>query len=265
MALDFKMKILLAEDTPSMRKMEIKILKQLGFEQIIEAGNGSEAVEKLQAQPDIKLVISDWNMPGIDGLELLQWMRAHKDFAAIPFLMASGQGDKKSVQIAVEAGASGTVTKPFSPDEMKNTIEECFGIKKEPAAAPAPVAQRADDGRRFLKVAHIQITDHLALGVLKHHIEIGKKIPHGFALETRQGSALRGKQIGIVLTYGDTDLYTSGGINAIHTFESMFRYIHAEIVGIVHGTTTHIGHAEQQPELMKKAHQLGERLGREKD
>jgi len=86
-----------------------------------------------------------------------------------------------------------------------------------------------------------------------------------YALETRQGNALGGKQIGIVLTYGDTDLYTSGGINAIHTFESMFRYIRAEIVGIVHGTTTHIGHAEEQPDLMKKAHQLGERLGREKE
>ena len=69
------------------------------------------------------------------------------------------------------------------------------------------------------------------------------------------------KQIGIVLTYGDTDLYTSGGINAIHTFESMFRYIGAEIEGMVYGTANDIGDAEKQPELMESAYKLGQKLG----
>jgi len=69
------------------------------------------------------------------------------------------------------------------------------------------------------------------------------------------------KQIGIVLTYGDTDLYTSGGINAIYTFESMFRYIGAEIVGMVYGTANDIGDAEKQPELMARAYELGQKLG----
>jgi multimeric flavodoxin WrbA len=69
------------------------------------------------------------------------------------------------------------------------------------------------------------------------------------------------KRIGIVLTYGDDDLYTSGGINAIYTFESMFRYLGAEITGMVYGTAHEIGDAEGQPELMKSAYQLGQQLG----
>jgi len=86
-------------------------------------------------------------------------------------------------------------------------------------------------------------------------------IDRWYALESPQGSALRGKQFGIVLTYGDTDLYTSGGINAIHTFESMFRYIGAEIKGMVYGSANKIGDAEKQPALMEKAYQLGRQLG----
>lgn len=70
------------------------------------------------------------------------------------------------------------------------------------------------------------------------------------------------KQIGIILTYGDTDLYNSGGINAIHTFESMFRYIGAEIAGMVHGSVHEIGDAAKQPELMQSAFQLGQKLGK---
>lgn len=73
--------------------------------------------------------------------------------------------------------------------------------------------------------------------------------------------AFRGKQIGIVLTYGDTDLHNSGGINAIHTFESMFRYVGAEIIGVVHGSAYEIGEAEKQPDLMERAYQLGQKIG----
>jgi len=85
-------------------------------------------------------------------------------------------------------------------------------------------------------------------------------IDRWYALESSQGSTLRGKQFGIVLTYGDTDLYTSGGINAIYTFESMFRYIGAEITGMVYGTAHEIGDAEKQPELMQRAYMLGKKL-----
>lgn len=85
-------------------------------------------------------------------------------------------------------------------------------------------------------------------------------IDRWYALESNHGSALRGKELAIALVYGDTDVYTSGGINAIHTFESIARYIGLKVSGMVYGTAEHIGDAEQQPELMAKSFQLGESL-----
>jgi multimeric flavodoxin WrbA len=85
-------------------------------------------------------------------------------------------------------------------------------------------------------------------------------IDRWYAFESPQGSELRGKKFGFVLTYGDTDLYTSGGINAIHTYESMCRYLRAEIVGMVYGSADKAGEVINQPELMEKAYQLGRKL-----
>jgi multimeric flavodoxin WrbA len=86
-------------------------------------------------------------------------------------------------------------------------------------------------------------------------------IDRWYALSPFEGR-FRDKRIGIVLTYGDTDLYTSGGINAIYTFESMFRYIGARIAGMVYGSADKMGDAAKQPELLEKAYLLGETLGR---
>jgi multimeric flavodoxin WrbA len=71
------------------------------------------------------------------------------------------------------------------------------------------------------------------------------------------------KKFGILLTYGDTDLYNSGGINAIHTFETMARFLKSEIVGIVHGSLSDVGDAEKHPELLEQAYNLGKKLGTE--
>jgi hypothetical protein len=70
---------------------------------------------------------------------------------------------------------------------------------------------------------------------------------------------------GILLTYGDTDPYTSGAINAISTFEAMFRFLHSPILGVVYGSASDPGDVEKQPELMQRAYQLGQRLGREQE
>jgi len=85
-------------------------------------------------------------------------------------------------------------------------------------------------------------------------------IDRWYALETPKGSELNGKKIGIVLTYGDSDPYTSGAINAIYTFQSMFRYIRSDIVGIIYGTAGDIGDVMKQPALMEQAYQLGQKL-----
>ena len=85
-------------------------------------------------------------------------------------------------------------------------------------------------------------------------------IDRWYALEGPQGNALAGKQIGIVLTYGDTDPFTSGAINAIRTFQDMFRYVKANIVGIVYGSASKAGEIQNQQELMERAFKLGRKL-----
>jgi multimeric flavodoxin WrbA len=85
-------------------------------------------------------------------------------------------------------------------------------------------------------------------------------IDRWYALEGPRGNALAGKQIGIVLTYGDSNQFTSGAINAMRAFEDMFRYIKAEIVGMVYGTAMNAGDARKQPDLMERAYKLGQEL-----
>lgn len=89
-------------------------------------------------------------------------------------------------------------------------------------------------------------------------------IDRWYALESPQGNPLRGKQFGILLTYGDTDPYNSGAINAIRTFQDMFRYLGAKIGGLIYASAMDVGDIQRQPELMEAAYQLGEKLGTEK-
>jgi len=88
-------------------------------------------------------------------------------------------------------------------------------------------------------------------------------IDRWYAMQSPQGNALKGKQFGILLTYGDTDPYSSGAINAIRTFQDMLRYIGAEFSGMVYGTANDIGDIQKQPELMAQAYKLGEKLGKD--
>ncbi len=86
-------------------------------------------------------------------------------------------------------------------------------------------------------------------------------IDRWYAMQSPQGNALKGKQFGILLTYGDTDPYSSGAINAMRTFQDMLRYIGAEFSGMVYGTANDIGDIQKQPELLAQAYKLGEKLG----
>ena len=81
-----------------------------------------------------------------------------------------------------------------------------------------------------------------------------------YAFQSSHWKEFAGKKAAIVLTYGDSDLYTSGGINAIHTFETMFRFLGMKIDGMVYGTASDIGDVQKQPELMERAHKLGQKL-----
>lgn len=179
-----QIKILLVEDQASMRKIEIKILKDLGFTTVIEAEDGNVAIDLLQDIDDIDLIVSDWNMPNKGGDELLVWVRAYKKYKDIPFIMATAQADRGQVQKAKKAGVSGFVPKPFTPDELKKAIDEVFGAipMESESLSGGPVI--GSSGKVKLRVAHIQITDHLILGVLKDKIEKGEWSPKHFELET---------------------------------------------------------------------------------
>ena len=85
-------------------------------------------------------------------------------------------------------------------------------------------------------------------------------IDRWYALEGPQGNALAGKQIGIVLTYGDSNQFTSGAINAMRAFEDMFRYVRADIVEMIHGSASNVGDVQKQPSLMEQAYALGQKL-----
>jgi len=180
-----EVKILLVEDSPLMRKMELKVLKSLGYESITEADDGEDAIQKIQGQEGFDLIISDWNMPNKDGYELLLWVRADEKNKDTPFLMATGQGDRQQAQKALGAGVSSFIPKPFNADEMKAKIDEAFGVKEEEEEEELqPEQRKTASGKVKLRIAHIQITDHLVLGVLKHLIQKGELQPKYFELET---------------------------------------------------------------------------------
>jgi chemotaxis signal transduction protein/ABC-type nitrate/sulfonate/bicarbonate transport system substrate-binding protein len=182
------LRILLVEDAATMRKIELKTLKSLGYKSITEAGDGAEAISRLEAGEAFDLIISDWNMPNKSGYDLLVWVRGNEATRAIPFIMATGQGDMKQEKKAVDAGVSSFVAKPFNKDELATKIEEAFGILQEEEVVPTAEEResaRAESGKITLRVAHIQITDHLVLGVLKHLLEKGEFKAETFELETR--------------------------------------------------------------------------------
>nr|MBF0222649.1 response regulator [Desulfobulbaceae bacterium] len=178
------MKILLVEDTKSMRRIEIKILKSIGLENIIEAEDGVVAVEILEERDDIDLIISDWNMPNMGGYELLVWVRKSATYGHVPFIMATAQADKAQANKAKEAGVSGFIPKPFSTEEIEETIEQTCGTYagSSEEAVLGPIV--ASSGKALLRVAHIQITDHIILGILKDQIARGEVTPKHFELET---------------------------------------------------------------------------------
>lgn len=176
-----EIKILIAEDAKTMRRIEIKALNELGYSNIVEANDGAEAIELLDESID--LIISDWNMPNKSGLELLTWVRAEEKFKDVPFLMATAQSDKEHLKKAEEAGTNGFIAKPFANNELRDAIDSIFGKEVEDNTEEV-VEESTVDGKIRIKIAHIQITDHLILGVLKDMIEKGDLVPEHFHLET---------------------------------------------------------------------------------
>jgi two-component system chemotaxis response regulator CheY len=122
---DQSMKILTVDDFSTMRRIIRNILRQIGYSNIAEAETGGAALNTLQTQ-DIDFVISDWNMPGMSGLELLQAIRADDKLKNIPVLMVTAEALKDNVVEALKAGVNGYIVKPFTAETLKEKIDAIF-------------------------------------------------------------------------------------------------------------------------------------------
>ncbi len=117
--------ILVAEDVTPMRLMIVQTCKKIGFKNISEVTNGKEAwdILSLEALP-IGLVISDWNMPSLNGLELLKMAREDPRFKKLPFVMVTVEDEQGRVVECIKAGVSGYIIKPFTIAQFKKKLEE---------------------------------------------------------------------------------------------------------------------------------------------
>lgn len=186
MTADKSMKILLVEDSTFVRIAAKKALHEIGFKNVVEAKDGDHAITILEENSDYSLIISDWVMPNKDGFELLLWVRSNEQCLHIPFIMATSRGEKKQVTKATQSGASGFITKPYSASDFDQVISETFmDPDQESKKDPKPrKKKKTRSGKTQLKVAHIQITDHLGLGVLNHLLAVEQLEPRHFELET---------------------------------------------------------------------------------
>ena len=116
-------KILVVDDFSTMRRFIRNILDQLGYSEAEEADDGDSALEKLRGTR-FDLVIADWNMPRMNGLDLVKAIRADEELKTIPVLMVTAEASKENIIEAVKSGASGYVVKPFSSDVLKEKIEK---------------------------------------------------------------------------------------------------------------------------------------------
>ena len=128
--MDTNMKTIVIDDMMTMRKIIIKMLKQLGFTNLTEADDGATALPLIEQAADagepFQFIVSDWNMPKMSGLDLLQKIRSDEKLKHTPFLMVTAESEQSQVIQVVKAGVSNFVVKPFKPDTLKDKITKIF-------------------------------------------------------------------------------------------------------------------------------------------
>ncbi|AIX73404.1 MAG: chemotaxis response regulator CheY [Mixta calida] len=122
---DKNMRFLVVDDFNTMRRIVRNLLKELGFNNVEEAEDGVDALTKLRAG-GFDFVISDWNMPNMDGLQLLQTIRADATLGKLPVLMVTAEAKKENIIAAAQAGASGYVVKPFTAATLEEKLGKIF-------------------------------------------------------------------------------------------------------------------------------------------
>ena len=125
MAYDPNMRVLVVDDFSTMRRIIKNILRQLGFNNVVEADDGTTAWDVLN-KDKIDFVISDWNMPQMTGIDLLRKVRGSEEFADMPFLMVTAEAQQENIIEAVQAKVSNYIVKPFTAEVMKQKIDKIF-------------------------------------------------------------------------------------------------------------------------------------------
>jgi two-component system chemotaxis response regulator CheY len=125
MATNLEMRILVVDDMPTMRRIVKNIFKELGFSHVEEAEDGKAALDKLKAGK-FDLVVSDWNMPVMPGIELLRNIRADAALKHIPVLMVTAEAKQENLVEAIKAGVSNYIVKPFTAETIKEKLDKIF-------------------------------------------------------------------------------------------------------------------------------------------
>ncbi|AWL11294.1 Histidine kinase [Saliniradius amylolyticus] len=119
------MKILVVDDFSTMRRIIKNLLKDLGFTNVQEADDGNTALPMLQ-QGDFDFVVTDWNMPGMQGIDLLRAIRSDDNLKHLPVLMVTAEAKKEQIVAAAQAGVNGYVVKPFTAATLKEKLDKIF-------------------------------------------------------------------------------------------------------------------------------------------
>lgn len=118
------LKFLIVDDSVTMRRIVVNSLRNIGYENFVEANEGKEAIEKLTSDNNINFVITDWNMPGVSGLDLVKSLRSNAKYETLPILMVTTRGVKEDIIEALQAKVSNYIVKPFTPNILKEKIEQ---------------------------------------------------------------------------------------------------------------------------------------------
>lgn len=127
MAVDKNMRVLIVDDYKTMLRIIRNLLKQLGFNNVEEASDGSQALQILKGGETFGLVISDWNMEPMTGLQLLREVRSDDNLKSLPFIMVTAESKSENVIAAKEAGVSNYIVKPFNAETLKHKMSSVLG------------------------------------------------------------------------------------------------------------------------------------------
>lgn len=122
------MKLLVVDDSSTMRRIIKNTLARLGYKDILEGADGVEGWAQMDTNPDIDMLITDWNMPEMNGLELVKKVRGDVRFRDIPIIMVTTEGGKAEVITALKAGVNNYIVKPFTPQVLKEKLGAVMGI-----------------------------------------------------------------------------------------------------------------------------------------